>query len=475
MGSASSGVTADDVGRLAWLVVTDGSPNLTATFWERVEDPSQQQTTVFQLPSVLGFEKAGIRASGGRLLQHAEAAVEPAAESRTDAAIIGDMWERVFNLYDTKGGAATDPILKARWDYVTSDSIDLVKVAWAMNGYVVEDSDWDGGELVLLEGADGLRADGSTACGAAFLAGLWSNGASAADAAEQPVGRRDGADESGLGLFPGWGFTWPGNVRVRGNRASANLAGQPWVRERNLLTWEGESWACIDAPDFPILRDGRWLEPDNQAFPGTWEQVGLLVSDRLGDGPVPEHYEPLESPLNNRLNGAYASPVLLAAAAKAPGAAGDDGAVDAAVADALAPDYSSMQADLAAYPIAAVINGSDGRDGARRALSETLAAAEPGCFVEMSASLARIRGLATGKWARVFNERGSAEAPVLVTDRIRPFQCEGNEGHYVCLNGMALGSEDAAAAMWGVLAPAAESPVGAARDVKGFLVDIEKA
>ena len=93
----------------------------------------------------------------------------------------------------------------------------------------------------------------------------------------------------------------------------------------------------------------------------------------------------------------------------------------------------------------------------------------------MSASLARIRGLATGKWARVFNERGSAEAPVLVADRIRPFQCDGNEGHYVCLNGMALGSEDAAAAMWGVLAPAAESPVGAARDVKGFLVDIEKA
>lgn len=95
--------------------------------------------------------------------------------------------------------------------------------------------------------------------------------------------------------------------------------------------------------------------------------------------------------------------------------------------------------------------------------------------MEMSASLARIRGLATGEWARVFNERGSVEAPVLVTDRIRPFQCEDNEGHYVCLNGMALGSEDAAAAMWGVLAPAAESPVGAARDVKGFLVDIEKA
>ena len=159
VGSASSGVTAEDVGRLAWLVVTDGSPNLTATFWERVEDPSQQ-TTVFQLPSALGFEKAGIRAIGGRLLQHAAAAVEPAGESRTDAAIIGDMWERVFNLYDTKGGTATDPILKARWDYVTSDSIDLVKVAWAMNGYVVEDSDWDGGELVLGRCRTGLAPAG---------------------------------------------------------------------------------------------------------------------------------------------------------------------------------------------------------------------------------------------------------------------------------------------------------------------------
>lgn len=74
----------------------------------------------------------------------------------------------------------------------------------------------------------------------------------------------------------------------------------------------------------------------------------------------------------------------------------------------------------------------------------------------------------------MFNERGSVEAPVLVTDRIRPFQCEGNEGHYVCLNGMALGNEDAAAAVWGVLALRRKAR-GGGRDVKGFLVDIEKA
>ncbi|MFR5828206.1 MAG: hypothetical protein ACLUE1_03660 [Adlercreutzia equolifaciens] len=138
---------------------------------------------MFQLPSALGFEKAGIRASGGRLLQHAAAAVESAGESRTDAAIIGDMWERVFNLYDTKGGTATDPILKARWDYVTSDSIDLVKVAWAMNGYVVEDSDWDGGELVRK--VPTVRADGRR-LRRGFLAGRGRT-ALGGHAAEQPV------------------------------------------------------------------------------------------------------------------------------------------------------------------------------------------------------------------------------------------------------------------------------------------------
>ena len=126
-----------------------------------------------------------------------------------------------------------------------------------------------------------------------------------------------------------------------------------------------------------------------------------------------------------------------------------------------------MQADRAAYPIAAVINGSDGRDGARRALSETLAAAEPGCFVEMSASMARIRGLATGEWVRVFNERGSVEAPVLVTDRIRPFQCEDNEGHYVQARTAWPRQRDAAARV-GRFGPCGGKPRGGGPRRQGF-------
>ncbi|MEC4184319.1 molybdopterin-dependent oxidoreductase [Adlercreutzia sp. R21] len=482
---------------LDWLVVADGSPSRTAAFWRELDgDLAALSTTVYQLPTAQACEKDGMRVAGSRLVQYAAAACPPADESRSEAAIIGDLWRRVYNLYDTKGGTAPDPLLGVKWDYEGENGIDLTRVAWALNGYQVEGADWNAGKVVLLEGSQGLRADGSAACAAASFAGCWNNNSAPATPAEQPVGRRDATDESGLGLFASWGFTWPSNVRVRGNRASANLAGQPWRNDRNLLYWDGQVWAMADQADFPALRDGRWVAPDNCAFPGVWEQVGLLWSDRLPDGPLPEHYEPLESPLNNRLNTSYASPVLLAAAsrrgvgsvlAQTGGTDGSAdaqgaGARDAAVEAALAPDYTDVMADREAYPICAVMNNNRADAAAWRALVPAARAFDPGFFVEVSPELARIRGFQTGDVARVFNERGSVEAPVLVTARVTPFVCEGNEAHYVYLNGMGVEAEEetegAAPAMggsWAALAPGVASPAGEGFAVKGFLVNVEKA
>lgn len=493
---------AEGLAGLEWLVVADDAPSRTASFWREVEDAAAVGTTVYQLPVAREFEKAGIRVSGARLMQYAEALAAPAGEARSEASIVGELWRRVYNLYDTKGGVAPDPLLNTKWDYEGDAGVDLARVAWALNGYQTEGADFGAGKVLLIEGSANLRADGSVACAAGPFAGCWSNNGAPGTAAEQPVARRDGTDESGLGLFSGWGFTWPDNVRVRGNRASANLAGQPWVRDRNLLYWDGQTWVMTDRADFPALRDGRWMAPDNCAFPGSWEKVGLLLSDRLADGPLPEHYEPLESPLNNRLNTSYASPVHLAAASRrglgalarpaggdgAGGAAGEAGAVsnavDAAVEAALAPDYSAVMADRNAYPIAAVINAGRGDEAAARALSVPLRAARPGFFVEVSEELARIRGLSTGDAVRVRNERGSVEAPVLVTARISPFLCEGSEAHYVVLNGVDVVDEaeggngalpTSVGRGWSVLAPGAVTPVGGACDHKGFLVDVEKA
>ena len=542
---------------LDWLVVADSAPSRTAAFWRELDDAAALGTTVYQLPVAIGMEKTGMRVASSRLMQYAPAICEPFGESRSEAAVIGELWRRVYNLYDTKGGVAPDPLLNTKWDYEGEGGIDLVRVAWALNGYQIEGADWSAGKVLLLEGTAGLRADGSAACAAAPFAGCWNNNGAPASPSEQPVGRRDAADESGLGLFPNWGFTWPSNVRVRGNRASTNLAGQPWAQDRNLLYWDGQVWVMTDQADFTALRDGRWIAPDNCAFPGVWEQVGLLWSDRLADGPLPEHYEPLESPLNNRLNTSYASPVLLAAACRrglgavkpevdaagadglkpAPTEGAEDGAVaeagagadatggtdaaegggaadaaaaadgategmaaedgigdgsaeagggagvrDAALEAVLAPDYGEVMTDREAFPIAAVLNTARTDSAAQRALSGAARAFEPGFFVEVSEALARIRGLQTGDVARVSNERGAVEAPVLVTTRLAPFTCEGNEAHYVMLNGIEVTDDEAEGAVapmvgrsWAPLAPGVASAAGGSFDTKGFLVNVEKA
>lgn len=484
--------TPQQLGSLEWLVVCAPTSTETAEFWRHLEEgPQAAATTVFALPAAAGPEKAGTRVSGGRWMQYAAAAVEPLEEARSEGAVVDELWRRVRNLYDTKqDGVAPKPILNLKWDYTSGDVLDLAKVAWAFNGYAPAESDFSQNMVRLAEGPQNLKADGSIACAVASFAGCWNSGADAKDGAAQPVGRRDNSDESGFGLHAQWGFSWPGNCRVRGNRASANLAGQPWNAERSLVQWDGESWVLIDSADFVVQRDGRWVEPDNQAFPGVWEEVGLLFSDRLADGPLPEHYEPMESPLNNMVNSALASPVALAAAGRAVTAAADAAGdeVAAALAATGAQDYDGVLGLRSDYPVAAVVNDGWPADG-MAAACETVAAFEPGMFVEVSERLASIKGLATGDRVRVFNDRGSVEAPVLVTARVAPFQGREGEGHYVYLNGTAArataatdvagaagdgGGRETIGGHWMTLAPSVTSPVGGALDAKGFLVDIEK-
>lgn len=485
-----AGVGADDFKALDWLVVCAPVPTETASFWRRAEEgPSSVATTVYQLPAAVGPEKAGIRANGGRWLQYAPAALAPFEEARSEGAVIDELWQRVRNLYDTKeDGVEPQPILNLKWDYANGNAFDLAKVGWALNGYAVAESDFSQNMVRLAEGPQNLQADGSMACAVSSFAGCWNSGVDVRDGSVQPVGRRDASDESGFGLHSQWGFSWPGNCRVRGNRASANLAGQPWNAERPLVQWDGESWVLTDGADFAAQREGRWVEPDHRAFPGVWEQAGLLFSDRLDDGPLPEHYEPLESPLNNVVNSALASPVALAAAARrvtaAAAAAGDEAA--AALAATGAQDFEGVLGLRSDYPISAVVSSAASAVGLPAVLARA-AAFEPGFFIEVSERLASIKGLKTGDIAQVRNDRGAVEAPVLVTNRLAPFQGRDVEGHYIILNGVqraaaplseaqdgTAAAEEAPRSRWAVLAPAVTSPVGGAGDLKGFLVDIEK-
>ncbi len=73
------------------------------------------------------------------------------------------------------------------------------------------------------------------------------------------------------------------------------------------------------------------------------------------------------------------------------------------------------------------------------------------------------------------------EAPVLVTTRLFPFICEGNEAHYVMLNGIEVTDDEAEGAVapvvgrsWAPLAPVVASAAGGSFHTKGFLVNVEK-
>ena len=135
--------------------------------------------------------------------------------------------------------------------------------------------------------------------------------------------RRGTKDPGGLGIYPFWGWAWPANRRILYNRASARPDGLPWAEDKKLIWWDTaqKKWLGYDVPDFPPTK-----APDAGADPtgiGLAAQSGtsafLMKSDGrawlfapsgLADGPLPEHYEPLESPVRNALSRVQVDPVV---------------------------------------------------------------------------------------------------------------------------------------------------------------------
>jgi len=111
--------------------------------------------------------------------------------------------------------------------------------------------------------------------------------------------RRKKDDPTGLGLYPQWAWAWPVNRRIIYNRASVDLDGNPRNPKRAILKWDAENKKWVgDIPDGPAPPMGT-----NGVYPFIMKPDGVasIFGPGLKDGPFPEHYEPLECPIEKNL------------------------------------------------------------------------------------------------------------------------------------------------------------------------------
>lgn len=389
----------NSMAKLDWLVVTDWFFTETADFWRAPDmKPEEVKTECYFLPAALIYEKTGSINNSGRWIQWREKSVEPPGEAKPDFDQLLLLWREIRALYEKEGGACPDQILKTNMDYTIDGKPDIRALCWAMNGYDVK-------TRKLLPSYGSLQADGSTACGIWIFSGYYNNEANKMDPMKQPMTRRSKDDPTGLGLFPQWSFAWPANRRILYNRASADENGKPWNPERVLVEWKDGKWLQNDVGDFVTA-----VPPDRNAFFMTWEQQARLFAYPMGDGPLPEHFEPHETPVKNLLNGAGGNPCALFTK-------------DPSVKRGNAKDYPYV---VTTYSVV-----EHWQSGTQTRNIPWLNELIPCNFIEISEELAKEKGIRNGQMVRVWNNRGDVKVAAMVTKRMKPMKIDGKVTHVV--------------------------------------------
>ena len=257
--------------KIETLIVQEIWDTETANFWKRPgADPKSIQTEVFLLPASFFMEKNGTISNSGGLIQWRNAAVKPPGTAKPDGEIVDYVFRRVRDLVHDTRDPKDDPIKKAFWTYLSAE--DVLK---EMNGFALvdlPDAKLKKGDLVTKV-AD-LKPDGTTSSGVWLYAGVFAGGVNLSK-------RRDSqTDPGGLGIYPGFAWTWPNNMRVLYNRASCDRNGKPYPGSKPIVWWDEKAgrWAGYDLPDVPKLTDGPSTPNGCRAFHMSAEGVGRLFA-----------------------------------------------------------------------------------------------------------------------------------------------------------------------------------------------------
>jgi formate dehydrogenase major subunit len=402
VGGPNSARAREALGKLDWMVAVDIFETDASVFWKRPgADPGKINTEVFLLPAAASVEKEGSVANSGRWCQWRYKAVEPPGQAKSDAWIVTQLVMGLKKAY-ASGGAFPQPIQHLTWDYGQEKDPhgepDIHRVAREINGYFTQDKEIDGKIWKAGEQAPSfalLQADGSTASGCWIYCGSYPG----PNKADNRLARRQKSDpaKDPLGMHPNWAWCWPVNRRILYNRASVDAQGQPWDPKRAVVRWNADAkrWEG-DVPD------GGWPPADKLPFIMRPEGVGCLFAAALNDGPFPEHYEPVESPVHTLMSKVQYSPTCKIWEPKTIG-------------------------DRREFPIVATTYrvSEHWQAGAMTRNMPWLVELMPDVFIELAPDLARRKGIKTGDWVRVRSKRGEMKARALVTNRFEPLFVAG--------------------------------------------------
>jgi formate dehydrogenase major subunit len=420
VGSANSRLHRLALARLDWLVVRDLVEIESAAFWKEGPEIGSGElrtdeiaTEVFLLPAASHVEKDGSFTNTQRLLQWHHKAVEPREDCRSELWFLYHLGRKIREKLDGSTDPRDRPVLDLTWTYPTSGEIAEPSAAAVLR----EINGWDD-KGDALSAYPELKDDGSTTCGCWLYCGCF------ADEVNQPARKKPGWEQTWVA--PEWGWAWPANRRIIYNRASADSDGKPWSERKRYVWWDEaeEKWTGEDVPDFEKTKRPDYTPPDEAEaedaiagdHPFIMQADGrgwLFVPTGLTDGPLPTHYEPHESPVENPLYEQQANPVRQQfERPENPYQGGDD-----------AYPYVMTSYRLTEHHTAG---------GMTRGLPY-LSELQPEMFCEVSPELADERGLEHGGWVTIRTSRAAIEARVLVTERIRPLEVQGRTIHQVGL------------------------------------------
>lgn len=239
--------------------------------------------------------------------------------------------------------------------------------------------------------------------------------------------RRGQEDEGNMGIYPNYGWVWPDNIHLLYNRASCDEHGNPINPDKKIIWWDAAAkmWKGYNCPDVGSLTAAPDTPAGQKPFRMVGEGVGRIFaasykdvengqtrdsSSTPVDGPIPEFYEPVESPTSNALHmnpNAQFSPCVIYPRM---------------------PDLQKIGTkDEFLYVLCSSSICEHWCSGTitRHITWLNELVKEP--FIEMPKKLAEKLGIKSGDEVIVRSVRGQIKEKAMVTDRIKPLIIRGEE------------------------------------------------